>query len=114
MLNDPNRDKKPVLNETSLWLLKAADYIEKYGWWDGSGRHYAKPHQSACMVQALALTSNNGIGVFDIIGKVEKFLDTNLLHRWNDNHSKEECIKALRDCAHAQEIMLTLSHDGNL
>ncbi len=35
MLNDPNWDKKPVLNETSLWLLKAADYIEKYGWWDG-------------------------------------------------------------------------------
>jgi len=102
MLQNPKWGKKPVLNETSLWLLKAADYIEKYGWWDGNGRFCAKPHQPACMVQALALTSNNGIGVFDIIGKVEKFLDTNLLHKWNDSHSKEECIKALRDCAYAQ------------
>ena len=106
MLQDPKWDKKPVLDEMSLWLLKAADYIEKYGWWDGNGCPYdvyTKPYQPACMIQALGLTSNNGDGVFDIIRKVETFLHNTLLHQWNDSHSKEECIKALRDCAYAQD-----------
>ncbi len=107
MLNDPNWDKKPVLNETSLWMLRAADYIEKYGWWDGNGcsNAYNEPDQAACMIQALALTANGacvmGSGV---VRKIENFLGTGYvyLHKWNDSHSKEECIKALRDCAYAQ------------
>ncbi|SRR5258706_6552242 len=115
MLNNPNWGKEPTqLDETSLWLLQAADYIEKYGWWDGHGGIFkaleffktSQGYQPACMLQALAVT-NLGKSVIDPGGpndRLEKFLGTNLVHKWNDSHTKEECIKALRDCAYTKEV----------
>ena len=97
-----------LLDETSVTLLKAAEYIEEHGWcqydlFDEVNR--------ACLDGAIIRSSNN----FSLIREIEaqervaKFLGANLskrsalgfIHVWNDapGRTKEEVVAALRGAA---------------
>jgi hypothetical protein len=96
MLHDPNWDKKPeVLDQVSLNLLAAAEYIEKHGWCQ---KRASNSLGQVCLFGALNRVTNNlSNSEYDRVYKVLNDQPIN----WNDEpgRTKEEVVNALRKAA---------------
>lgn len=73
----------------------AANYIEKYGWWDGKREH--KTNKNACLVIALDLVcGKNGWQIGPSITLIQSRIGDTNFPTWNDSHTKQEVIDLLR------------------
>lgn len=77
-------------------LLDAADYIEKYGHWKGSGFYGDK----ACFIGSLVKVGISNETLFDAINSVENYVRCGVV-KWNDapERTPAEVMGAMRECA---------------
>jgi hypothetical protein len=100
MLANEKWDQKPlILDEIGTALIKAADYIEKYGWC----QHSHSKAGTVCLWGAIC-EANGGDGRLcdDAYDKVETFLQNPIgAINWNDapGRTKDEVIALLRKAA---------------
>jgi hypothetical protein len=106
MLYDPKYD----LDETGHVLWKAAEYLEEYGWIQGTGfsdRYLTRP--AACAMGAIEMAANASTKSYDLLwvsamDRMQNYLHGERIHSWNDaeGRTKEEVIDTLRQAATAQ------------
>lgn len=94
------------MNKTEPWrqhLLKAADYIEKYGWCQGKMQ---KTTGEVCALGALIIVNNHKTAVDSFTSAQHEFERRKRLKRsgitvWNDEpgRTKEQVIKSMRRIA---------------
>ncbi len=89
-------------------LLKAADYLEEHGWYQGGFSPSWKvgdTHPPCCAGGAINMIVNgqpdNLNGSFEAMNLFRGYLKTDYMTAWNDNRyrTKEEVINALREAA---------------
>jgi hypothetical protein len=112
MLYDPVKFKEPKVEPLEPWregMLRAADFIERWGWWDGTLNGGNRYGHNVCAIQALARSFNTEddrlpAGYFNDYGKAceafSQFIGDRRIPSWNDRQtSGAVVVKALRDCA---------------
>jgi hypothetical protein len=104
MLYDPKWKKPEVeLDEVSLHLLRAADFMEQHGW---CRNEYKNAKGNVCLWGAIALADGfvptPVIGGHPAVTRMYKVIHTNCMINWNDSEckSKEEAVAKLREAAY--------------
>src|SRR5258705_6221041 len=102
MLSDPKWDEKVEveLDEISLHLLRAVDYIQHFGWCQGTA---FGPNDTVCTLGALERTKTyKGFISNDLFDRLRPLTGDRSIHNWNDakGRTKEEVIKVMREAAY--------------
>lgn len=109
MLYDKKWDKEVKVDEVGEVLLKAADYIEKYGWCQEAA---FSPDGRACLLGGIYAACGGlrrDAGLYDTppnydkaVSRIAKFAPN--LGVWNDHphRTKDEVVAVLRKAAYAE------------
>jgi len=101
MLSDPKWDEKVEveLDDASLHLLRAIDYIEKHGWCQGTS---FGPNDTVCIWGALYRTKTDTRLYFKASNRLRQLIGDRSIPNWNDakGRTKEEVIAKLREAAY--------------
>jgi hypothetical protein len=103
---------KTELTEARQVLLRAAEIIERDGWYGGVLRGWC-PNHSKCLTMAIShvIVDRRDKGevtfkpkvyneAYDLLAKYIKVDNIDYIPEWNDSHTEEQCLEALRNAAY--------------
>ena len=94
------------LTESRQILLRAAEIIERDGWYGGYNGNWC-PRNSKCLTMAISHVAREWKvnfqaknEAYDLLTKHIKVENIDWIPEWNDSHTEEQCLEALRNAAY--------------